>query len=70
MLKHSAGRVGWRYDSPNECLGYGTKQSDGEAPVMLEIWGMRTTLCCHLWRRESRYGGAFLTDNIQLYTAQ
>ena len=24
----------------NECLGYDTKQSDGEAPVMLELWGM------------------------------
>ena len=23
--------------------GYDTKQSDGEAPVMLEIWGMRST---------------------------
>ena len=25
---------------PNECPGYDTKQSDGEAPVMLELWGM------------------------------
>ena len=31
------------YDSPNECPGYNTKQSDGEAPVMVEIWGMRGT---------------------------
>ena len=23
--------------------GYGTKQSDGEIPVMLELWGMRNT---------------------------
>ena len=25
---------------PNECPGYETKQSDGEVPVMLELWGM------------------------------
>ena len=29
---------------PNECPGYDTKQSDGEAVVKLEIWGMRSTL--------------------------
>ena len=28
---------------PNECPGYDTKQSDGEVPVMLELWGMRST---------------------------
>ena len=28
---------------PNECPGYDTKQSDGEIPVMLELWGMRST---------------------------
>ena len=27
-------------NSPNECPGYDTKQSDGEVPVMLELWGM------------------------------
>ena len=27
----------------NECPDYDTKQSDGEAPVMLETWGMRST---------------------------
>ena len=26
-----------RYDSPNECPGYDTKQSDGEASVMQEL---------------------------------
>ena len=31
-------------DSPNECPVYGTKQSDGEDPVMLETWGIRSTL--------------------------
>ena len=29
---------------PNECPGYDTKQSDGKVPVMLELWGMRSTL--------------------------
>ncbi len=32
-----------RQDFPNECPGYDTKQSDGEAPVMLELWGMWST---------------------------
>ena len=26
---------------PNECPGYNTKQSDGEVPVMLELWGIQ-----------------------------
>ena len=30
-------------DPSNECLGYDTKQSDGEIPVMLELWGMQST---------------------------
>ena len=28
---------------PNECPGYDTKQSDGETPVMLELWAMQST---------------------------
>ena len=28
---------------PNECPGYDTKQFDAEVPVMLELWGMRST---------------------------
>ena len=28
----------------NECPGYDTKQSDGEVPVMLELWRMQSTL--------------------------
>ena len=34
--------VGWgcRIHSSNECSGYDTKQSDGEVPVILELWGM------------------------------
>ena len=31
-------------DSPNKSPGYDTKQSDGEAPVMLELWGMWSAL--------------------------
>ena len=27
----------------NECPGYDTKQSDGEVPAVLELWGMRST---------------------------
>ena len=27
----------------NECPGYDTKQFDGEVPVILELWGMRST---------------------------
>ena len=31
-------------DTPlNECPGYDTKQSDGEFPVMLGLWGMQST---------------------------
>ena len=36
-----------RQDPLNECPGYDTKQSDGEAPVMLELWAMRNTPHCH-----------------------
>ena len=31
-------------DSPNECPGNDTKQSDGEIPVMLELWGILVPL--------------------------
>ena len=29
--------------TPNSCPVHGTKQSDGEVPVMVELWGMRCT---------------------------
>ena len=33
------------HDSPHQRVSwYDTKQSDGEVPVMLELWGMRITL--------------------------
>ena len=31
------------YEPPNECPGYDIKQSDGEVPVMLELWEMQST---------------------------
>ena len=34
----SAERV--RSPPPNVCSGYDTKQSDGEVPVMLKLWGL------------------------------
>ena len=30
---------------PNECPGYGNKQSDGEVSVILEFGGSRSSLC-------------------------
>ena len=30
------------YNSSNRCSGYDTKQSDGEALVMLELWEMQS----------------------------
>ena len=30
-------------DFPNKCSGYDTKRSDGIVPIMLELWGMRST---------------------------
>ena len=42
---------------PNECPTYDTKQSDGEVPVMLEFWAMKSTpslpsLPGSLWPKE------------------
>ena len=37
-LHHCGGMI-----PPNKCSGYDTKQSDGEALVMLELWGMQST---------------------------
>ena len=34
---------GVRPPNPNEFPGYDTKQSDGEVPAVLELWGMRST---------------------------
>ena len=29
---------------PKKCPGYDTKQSDGQVPIILELWGMQSTL--------------------------
>ena len=44
-IAQSAGAVEYtdRKTTPNECSGYDTKQSDGEVPAVLELWGMRST---------------------------
>ena len=36
-------------DSPNECPVYDIKESDGEASVMQELWGMRRTFFLPLY---------------------
>ena len=41
FFAQSVGAV--EYPFPNECPGYDTKQSDGEVPVMLELWEMQST---------------------------
>ena len=33
----------WGMSPSNECPIYGTKHSDGEVPVILELWGMQRT---------------------------
>ena len=51
LFAQSAGAVEYTYCTseegvrppPHDCPGYDTKQSNGEAPVMLELWGMRST---------------------------
>ena len=37
-------------DSPNECPRYDTKRSNEGASVMLELWGMQSTLSLPLLR--------------------
>ena len=39
----SAGAEEYTDSFSTECPGYDTKQSDGEVPVILELWGMRST---------------------------
>ena len=42
ILAQSAGAVEYT-DPPSECPRYDTKQSDGEVPAVLELWGIRST---------------------------
>ena len=56
---------------PNECPGYDTKQSDSEAPIMLELWGMKSTpllpsLPCLLWSRVVAPDRALSMDQLEL----
>ena len=41
-VAQSAGAVEYT-DPPHECPGYDTKLYDGEVPVMLGPWGIRST---------------------------
>ena len=43
ILAQSTEAVEYTDYPPNECPGYDTKQSDGELPVMVELWGMQST---------------------------
>ena len=49
--------------SPNECPIYDTKQPDGEAPVMLEFWGMWSTLLL-LWLPGPLWLGVVASDRV------
>ena len=44
MCAQSAWAVEYTNCFSAECPGYDTKQSDGEVPAMLELWGMWSTL--------------------------
>ena len=58
-MYHSVGAIEYtdwfsaeRQDSQNLSPGYDTKQFDGDAPVMLELWEMRSTpLMLSRWPR-------------------
>ena len=42
-VAQSAGTIEYTDCTSAESTGYDTKQSDVEVPVMLELWGMRST---------------------------
>ena len=55
----------------NDCPRYDTKQSDGEAPVMLELWGMKSTpsllsLSGQLWSGVVAPGRVLFMGQIEL----
>ena len=43
---------------PQRMSRYDSKQSDGEIPVMLELWGMQRTLHCHRSQAHSGQSGS------------
>ena len=56
----------------NECPVYDTKQYDGEAPVLLELWEMRNTLSLQslpgsLWSGVVAPGRILVMSQIQLF---
>ena len=51
------------YDSPNECPGYDTKQSDREVPVNLELSGMLSTPLLPLFQG-SLWPGVVAPDTV------
>ena len=38
LLNTPTASLQWGKTPPKRCSGYNSKQSDGEAPVMLEVW--------------------------------
>ena len=56
----------------NECPGYSTKQSDGKAPVMLELLGMQSTpslssLPGPLWPKVVAFDKVLSMGQIELF---
>ena len=52
---------------PNVCTIYDSKQSYGEVPVMLlDLWGMRSTLHCHRSQVPYGLGGVAPVGQIEL----
>ena len=67
------GRVGKGVRTPpNECPRYDTEQSDGRAPVMLELYGMWSTLSLSslpgpLWPAVIESDSVLMMGQIELY---
>ena len=61
---------GYNPPPPNECPEYDTKQSDGEVPVMLELWGMQSTLSLPslAWGVSTWYGPIYGSNRTKLRT--
>ena len=59
----SAGAVECTDCPHNECPGYDTKQSDGEVPVMLGLWGIQSTLSLPLLPG-TLWSGVLATDRV------
>ena len=55
---------GVRLHTHCECLGYDSKQSDDEAPVMLELWGMWSSLSLSLFLGPL-WPGAVVPDRVK-----